>query len=153
MTITNHVTRTKDCCTCGIVFYLGFKGHNKLYCSKECKRKATNLRSKEDPRPRIRNHNHSKNTYEKQKERGIKRKLQLISNKGGKCEICGYKTNLAGLLFHHIDPTLKERQLDMRTLAAFSITKLEKEIENTSLLCQNCHMEIHYPHLNMDLLI
>ncbi|TXG85728.1 MAG: hypothetical protein E6R13_01730, partial [Spirochaetes bacterium] len=56
------------------------------------------------------------NTYEYQKLRGLKRKIELIELKGGCCERCGYNKNVAAFDFHHKNPEQKDYQLDMRRL-------------------------------------
>lgn len=85
------------------------------------------------------------NAYTAQNKRGISRKLELIDYKGGRCEICGYCKNISALDFHHIDPTTKEFQLDIRHLSNTNIDKLKNEVDKCSLLCANCHREIHHP--------
>lgn len=89
------------------------------------------------------------NTYEYQKLRGLKRKVQLIELKGGCCEICGYNKNVAAFDFHHKDPTQKDYQLDMRKLSNTRMIKLMEEVEKCELLCANCHREFHSPDLEM----
>ncbi len=49
-----------------------------------------------------------RNTYNYQYIRALKRKMYLISERGGCCEICGYNKNLAAFDFHHKNP--KEKQ-------------------------------------------
>ena len=83
------------------------------------------------------------NSYPKQKQRGLLRKLQLINEFGGKCQKCGYDKNIAALEFHHINSDEKEFQLDMRHLSNTSITKLKEEVSKCELLCANCHRELH----------
>lgn len=90
------------------------------------------------------------NVYLKQKERAIKRKLELIKAKGGECEICGYKKNIAALEFHHLDPNTKSFQLDSRNLSNTSPSKLLEEVDKCILVCANCHRELHNEHLNED---
>jgi hypothetical protein len=85
--------------------------------------------------------------FDTQKARGIARKLELVKRKGGKCENCGYDKNLAGLCFHHLDPSTKEFQIDARKCANSDMESLVKEANKCSLLCHNCHMEEHYPEL------
>lgn len=85
------------------------------------------------------------NNYEKQVERAIKRKLELIDYKGGKCEKCGYDKNISALDFHHKDPSKKLFQLDSRHLSNTTIDKLKNEVDKCVLLCANCHRETHYP--------
>lgn len=90
------------------------------------------------------------NDYNTQKLRGLKRKLELIKSRGGKCELCGYDRNIAVLEFHHINPDEKEFQLDMRHLSNTSLERLKEEADKSQLLCANCHREVHNPHLGMD---
>ena len=87
----------------------------------------------------------SRNTYEYQKARGLKRKMELIRLKGGSCEACGYKTNISALEFHHKDPSKKDMKLDLRRLANTKWETLLKEAEKCMLLCANHHREIHNP--------
>jgi hypothetical protein len=89
------------------------------------------------------------NTYEYQKLRGLKRKIELIELNGGCCVKCGYDKNVAAFDFHHKDPNQKEYQLDMRKLSNTSMVRLIKEVEKCELLCANCHREFHSPDLEM----
>jgi hypothetical protein len=91
------------------------------------------------------------NTYEYQKLRGLKRKVELIELKGGCCEICGYNKNVAAFDFHHNDPTQKDYQLDMRKLSNTRMIKLMEEVEKCKILCANCHREYHSPDLEMSM--
>ncbi len=63
-----------------------------------------------------------------------------------RCEMCGYDKNTAALCFHHIEP--HEKEFSLNSCKTYSIEKLRKEIEKCVVLCHNCHMEEHYPHLN-----
>nr|DAJ95294.1 MAG TPA: GROUP II INTRON-ENCODED PROTEIN LTRA/RNA, GROUP II INTRONS, RIBONUCLEOPROTEIN.8A [Caudoviricetes sp.] len=65
--------------------------------------------------------------YNTQKLRGLKRKLELIKSRGGKCELCSYDRNIAVLEFHHINPDEKEFQLDMRHLSNTSLERLKED--------------------------
>ena len=87
------------------------------------------------------------NTYEYQKMRGLKRKIELIELRGGCCEKCGYNKNIASFDFHHKDPSQKNHKLDMRKLSNTSMVELMKEFEKCELLCSNCHRETHFPDL------
>lgn len=90
------------------------------------------------------------NCYDKQKERALKRKLELIELKGGKCQICGYDKNIAALDFHHTNPEEKSFQLDSRHLSNTNIEILKEEAEKCILVCANCHREIHNEHFNKE---
>jgi hypothetical protein len=61
---------------------------------------------------------------------------------------CGYNKNLAALTFHHTGE--KNHKLDARNLSNRSIERVMKEFANCMLLCQNCHMEVHNPHLDLE---
>jgi predicted HNH restriction endonuclease len=67
---------------------------------------------------------------------------KAISQKGGKCLICGYAKFHGALEFHHIDPLKKDFSLsaDGSTRAW---ARIEKEIQKCVLVCANCHREIH----------
>lgn len=137
------------CPICSTSFIPPLKAHNKVYCTRQCKVKAAGIREKDGTykrKPRI---DHGKQTYHDQKERAISRKLTLIKEKGGACSCCGYNKNVAALCFHHVDPSIKEMKLDSRSLASTSLENLREEIDKCILLCNNCHMELHYPHLNI----
>ena len=90
------------------------------------------------------------NYYKKQKERALSRKMELISMKGGKCEICGYDKNIAALDFHHINPEEKDFQLDSRHLSNTSTIKIMEELDKCILVCSNCHREIHNPEFDKE---
>lgn len=68
-------------------------------------------------------------------------KAKLISEFGGKCQICGYCKCQEALQFHHIDPTLKEF-----SIAQYGNTrayeKSREEAKKCILLCANCHAEV-----------
>lgn len=69
------------------------------------------------------------------------KKLKLIEKLGKKCEICG-EPNPFVLEFHHKDPSKKE--FSFNKLRNSRLSYLEKEMKKCSLLCGNCHSELHY---------
>lgn len=82
------------------------------------------------------------NTYEYQKLRGLKRKIELIELKGGCCERCGYDKNVAAFDFHHKDPTKKDFSISSSgNTRAWEVIK--KELDKCIMVCANCHREIH----------
>ena len=119
-----------NCLTCNNIFTP--KSKVQKYCSLQCKNKNTNKKHQ---------------CYEAQQKRGIANKLKLILSKGGQCSNCGYKKNLAGLCFHHIDESTKSFQIDTRKCSNTKYEVLEEEAKKCILLCHNCHMEEHYPQL------
>ena len=68
-------------------------------------------------------------------------KKQGVKLKGGKCSICGYDKNINALTFHHVDPTAKEFRLSNGETRSWD--KYLKELEKCTLVCMNCHAEIH----------
>ncbi len=86
-------------------------------------------------------------SYPAQKKRGLSRKLNFVRKLGGKCSNCGYSTNIAALAFHHLGG--KEFQLDMRSLSNRQLEPILKEVAKCTLLCHNCHAEVHNPDLDL----
>ena len=79
----------------------------------------------------------NKRTYQSSRD-----KLDLlIHERGGKCERCGYNKCTDALQWHHIDPAIKEFGISKQRGA--SIEVLRKETDKCSLLCANCHVEVH----------
>ncbi len=116
-----------NCIVCGA----RLQGKQTKFCSSACKNK----------------HHQS---YESQKRRGLARKLKLVKTAGGSCSICGYRKNLAALVFHHTDSTDKDFKLDMRSLSNRKLEAVLTELDKCILVCRNCHAELHNPHLDLD---
>jgi len=121
--------RSCKCCSKQLI------GQQKFYCSIECKSKNT--------------YYSQPNTNERQKNKALSRKLELIKMAGGKCSNCGYKKNSSALQFHHNDPQNKSFSLDSRILSNTNWESILKEFRKCKLLCANCHFEIHNPDKNM----
>jgi len=105
-----------------------------MFCSAKCKNKKHQ-------------------SYTSQQDRGLARKLWLTQNMGGSCSICHYRVNLAAFIFHHSEPQHKEFKLDMRSLSNRTWKSVLQEVEKCSLVCANCHAELHNPHLDLGLLL
>jgi hypothetical protein len=78
------------------------------------------------------------------KEYRLLRKKEAVALKGGKCTICGYNKNIAALEFHHIngkDISWKKE----RNFLRWRYDKFIEELEKCTLVCSNCHVEIHHP--------
>lgn len=73
----------------------------------------------------------------------LKRKLEMVEYKGGKCSRCGYNKNLSALEFHHIDPSNKSFEISY--YAAMKWDRIKNELDKCILLCSNCHKEEHNP--------
>jgi len=105
-------------------------GRQTKYCSNKCKMRSTNPKYQD---------------YEKQKEKGRRRKRELIALLGGECQVCGYKKNFAVLSFHHRDAAQKTMKLSARELSNNRLEVLLNEVRKCDLLCANCHLELHNP--------
>ena len=121
------MNKTSNCIICN----KKLTGKQKVFCSIVCK-------------------NRYHQSYESQKSRAIKRKLDLIRKAGNRCSICGYNRNLAALAFHHKDSREKDFKLDMRSLSNRTLQSVIKEINKCILVCHNCHSELHNPHLDVE---
>lgn len=86
-------------------------------------------------------------TTKERKSIKISKILEILNknNKKLECIKCGYNKNYAALCFHHLDPSTKE--FSISEASNLSQEKLEIEINKCDVLCHNCHMEEHYPHL------
>lgn len=58
-----------------------------------------------------------------------------------KCANCGYDRSIAGIDFHHIDPSTKDHLVS--GMKNYSEKKLREEIEKCMMLCCICHREHH----------
>lgn len=132
--LTNRPTEALCVCCKG-----GLKFKQIKYCSSSCKAQHTN--------------SVNSSSYKCQQGRALQRKITFVNQLGGKCEKCGYAKNLAALTFHHRDPALKVRALDARGFSNTNLTTLTEEVKKCTLLCHNCHTELHHPYLNLDLLV
>ncbi len=70
-------------------------------------------------------------------------KMKAIDFAGGKCSICGYNKCPTALEFHHKDKENKSFNVSnlIRTLKNWK--KIKLEIKECTLLCENCHRELH----------
>ena len=75
------------------------------------------------------------------------RKEFLVDLKGGQCEACGYKKSMRALDFHHRERATKKfnigiacREIDDFVFHSLVIPEVE---EKCTLLCSNCHRELH----------
>ncbi len=65
----------------------------------------------------------------------------LVEEAGGACVLCGYDRSLAGLHFHHVDPTEKSFALSRQGVTR-SLAAARAEAAKCVLLCSNCHAEV-----------
>jgi hypothetical protein len=76
------------------------------------------------------------------------RKLRIVKYLGGRCRVCGYNKNLSALDVHHEDSGKKEENWDS-VVRRSDWDAVLKAIDGCVLLCRNCHMETHFPLLEM----
>ena len=117
------------CIFCQKIFVRKSKVHR--YCSERCQRKGWFL---EDPSRLER----CALLFKKKRQQ---MKLKAIEYKGGKCEVCGYRKHPCALDFHHKG----KKDSDMTKLIRSNNWKnIKKELKKCSLLCSNCHRELHF---------
>lgn len=83
--------------------------------------------------------------YKYYKNKYITRKLKYIEEKGGKCSSCDrifHINNIQSASFHHNRDKIFDLCSD--ALIRRSDTELDKEVKKCTLLCRNCHMELHH---------
>lgn len=70
---------------------------------------------------------------------------------GGKCKVCGYNKCHQALEFHHIDKAKKKYGLSniMNRQWYFIVKELKKCI----LLCSNCHREVEYGLIELNIVL
>ena len=74
-----------------------------------------------------------------------KKKLFAVEQFGGKCQLCGYDKCLNALLFHHLDPSMKNKKITPSyIIMRWSWKRAFEELEKCILVCANCHAEVHY---------
>lgn len=84
-------------------------------------------------------------------------KYAAVQAKGGCCQKCGYRKNLAALQFHHPNRAHKHEKwhLLFRQVAHSSkhIKTLAAQLDCCELLCANCHAEVHNPDTAMPMCV
>lgn len=116
--------RETNCAICGTPL----RGLQRKFCSRRCV-------------------NRFHQCYPAQKRRGLIRKLAFLVEMGSRCSRCGYDKNLGALVFHHTGE--KRIKLDMRNLSNRKLDPIRKELRHVTLLCHNCHAELHCPDLDL----
>ena len=73
----------------------------------------------------------------------------IVHLKGGKCERCGYNKCIRALDFHH----LRDKSFTISSAADSSgnIPKIIEEIKKCTMICSNCHRELHYNESKLNL--
>lgn len=108
-------------------------GCNAKFCSPVCREKffTSKRLTPEESKARI------SSRLTKSREVFKQRAVDLL---GGKCVICGYCRCLWALCFHHNNPEEKDFTISLYIRKWESV---ELELKKCSLLCSNCHWEVH----------
>ena len=86
--------------------------------------------------------NNKNKVYKRKMERRKRLKAELVEMLGGKCKLCGYGKCHAALEFHHHE---KNKENNAATfIKNSSRQKSLKEAGKCTLLCANCHRELHH---------
>ena len=77
------------------------------------------------------------------KQKRLTHKIKAIEFLGGKCIMCGIKSDCNDIYdFHHRDPKIKEFSLNY--LMNTDWNQIETELNKCDLLCSNCHKITHW---------
>lgn len=66
----------------------------------------------------------------------------LFELMGARCWICGYNKCRGAMDYHHVDPSKKLFQLNMREMQ-YAWNRILEEARKCVLLCSRCHREYH----------
>jgi hypothetical protein len=69
-------------------------------------------------------------------------RLKAVVYKGGRCQRCGYDRCPEALEFHHTEGSTKEFGVSSGGYTR-SWEKVKSEVDKYTLLCANCHREVH----------
>ncbi len=73
------------------------------------------------------------------RESFVSRVLSIVGK--FECVECGYNKCFEALDFHHLDPN--EKDFNIAAGKSYSSERLRKELAKCTLLCSNCHREVH----------
>jgi len=76
-------------------------------------------------------------------------KKRIIESMGGKCVCCGYNKCNAALDLHQIDSSENDFSIGRIMANPVSWDTIVNELKKCVLLCNRCHMEIHYGDLEL----
>lgn len=77
----------------------------------------------------------------KSKQRRLDFKKWCVEYKGGSCVCCGYNRCFTSMDFHHRDENKKDFQIS--TAWKMPKEKVIVELDKCTLVCRNCHGEVH----------
>jgi predicted HNH restriction endonuclease len=105
-------------------------------------------RKYDDPTQYKREWNHRNRSarlaYKQKRSRKIKG--EFITSQGSKCSICETPytgKNASMFQFHHNDPNIKIFNITLNSISNESLKELREELAKCSLICSNCHFQLH----------
>ncbi|MDD2689567.1 MAG: hypothetical protein PHT41_05420 [Candidatus Omnitrophica bacterium] len=75
-------------------------------------------------------------------KRRKKIRQMAVEHKGGRCDVCGYNQCIDALEFHHNNSSHKDFSISEKGYTR-SWSKVKEELDKCTLLCANCHREVH----------
>jgi len=86
---------------------------------------------------------HVRNGFKARRNKNRKKaNIELKTQYGGRCAVCGYSKSMSALDFHHKDETTKSGQVSY-FIRQFGKERAAEEAKKCILLCSNCHHEVH----------
>ena len=76
------------------------------------------------------------------RKRRKKLRQLAVEYKGGKCQLCGYQKCIEAMEFHHRNSSVKDFGISHKGYTR-SWTKVKEELDKCTMLCANCHREVH----------
>jgi len=88
-----------------------------------------------------RNKDKVRNNLRKYRQRN--RQFVRDAKQGQTCINCGFNDPRA-LVYHHRDPTQKDKDVWHMMQHGYGLQRIKREIDKCDLLCANCHLIEHY---------
>lgn len=70
-------------------------------------------------------------------------KIKAVEYLGGECKICSYSKCITALEFHHNNPLEKDFSISSDG-STRGWERIKPELDKCTLLCANCHREVHF---------
>lgn len=91
----------------------------------------------------LRKHRYPRGAYHHVKAWRRRRKQKMVACFGGKCAVCAYDRCVEALVFHHLNPAEKERDISDSFNKKVRWELVVEELKKCILVCNRCHSEIH----------
>lgn len=80
--------------------------------------------------------------YSELKRKEIGERIDQIKKEKG-CYICKYNKFASSLVFHHINPSEKTKEISVMVVEMKKIEAIREEMDKCVVLCCNCHTALH----------